>query len=279
MPNRLDPGAVLRRVFTIYGQQAAVLIPAALLLFLPIAALTGAIETGGYRPGAALIAFFLGIIGSVWFQGIVVEAVRDIRDGRRDVSLTELFRAAAPALGPLLLVGLVAGIGVAFGFLLLIVPGLILLTIWAVVAPVVVLERPGVMDAFSRSRELVRGNGWPVFGVLMLLVLLEIAGSTILSAALGNDTFTQSFIGSIITSALIAPLGAIAATVMYYDLRELREGPGAHIQAPPSLHEQPLSERPAESAPPPATSGGWVPPQPAAPAPERQEPPGNLPTE
>jgi hypothetical protein len=262
MPNRLDPGAVLRRVFTIYGQQAAVLIPAALLLFLPIAALTGAIESGGgYRPGAALISAGLGIAGSVWFQGIVVEAVRDIRDGRRDVSLTELFRAAAPALVPLLLVGLVAGVGVFVGFLLFVVPGLILLTIWAVVAPVVVLERPGVLDAFSRSRELVRGNGWQVFGVLVLLFLLEIAGSVILRAALGSDTFTRSFLGSIISSALIAPLGAIAATVMYYDLRELREGPGAPVQAPPPLHEQPLSERPVESAP------------------ERREPPGNLPTE
>ena len=38
---------------------------------------------------------------------------------------------------------------------LLIVPGLILLTIWAVIAPVIVVERSGVIDAFRRSRELV----------------------------------------------------------------------------------------------------------------------------
>jgi hypothetical protein len=262
MSERLDPGAVLGRVFTIYGQQAAVLIPAALLLFLPIAALTAAVDNGDRaRPGAVLIALALGIIGSVWFQGIVVEAVRDVRDGRRDVSLTQLFRAAVPALGPLLLVGVVAGVGVFVGFLLFVVPGLILLTIWAVVAPVVVLERPGVLEAFSRSRELVRGNGWPVFGVLVLLFLLEIAGSAILGRVLGHDTFTSSFLGSIITSALIAPLGAIAATVMYYDLRELRERSGALGQAATPLPEQPLSERPVGSAP------------------ERQDPPGNLPTE
>ena len=45
----------------------------------------------------------------------------------------------------------------------MIVPGLILITIWAVVAPSIVVEDKGVFEAFGRSRELVRGNGWKVF--------------------------------------------------------------------------------------------------------------------
>ena len=51
-------------------------------------------------------------------------------------------------LGQLILVGIVAGIGIVIGFVLIIVPGLILITIWSVVAPVIVLEHPG---GLSRS--------------------------------------------------------------------------------------------------------------------------------
>ena len=58
------------------------------------------------------------------------------------------------------------------GFILIIVPGLILITIWSVAAPVVVLENPGVFAALRRSRELVRGNGWQVFGVILVLYIV-----------------------------------------------------------------------------------------------------------
>ena len=36
----------------------------------------------------------------------------------------------------------------------------------------VVLERPPGLRALRRSRELVRGNGWQVFGVILVLVVL-----------------------------------------------------------------------------------------------------------
>ena len=75
---------------------------------------------------------------------------------------------------PLLGLGIVAGIAIGIGFLLLIVPGLILMTIWSVAAPVLVLERAGVFASLGRSRELVRGNGWQVFGVIVAIFAIEI---------------------------------------------------------------------------------------------------------
>ncbi len=66
-------------------------------------------------------------------------------------------------------VSVLFAIGVGIGFVLIIIPGLFLMTIWAVVAPVTVLERPGIFEAFGCSRELVRGNGWNVFGVIVIM--------------------------------------------------------------------------------------------------------------
>ena len=68
-------------------------------------------------------------------------------------------------------------------------PGLILLTIWAVIAPAIVVEDKGVFEAFGRSRELVRGDGWQVFGAIMLAFLIVFAVglvASIIGAAIGD---------------------------------------------------------------------------------------------
>ena len=59
--------------------------------------------------------------------------------------------------------------------MLLIVPGLVLMTWWVLIIPVVVLERTSAGAAFGRSRELVRGYGWNVFGVIVLTLLVLLA--------------------------------------------------------------------------------------------------------
>ena len=104
---------------------------------------------------------------------------------------------------------------------LLIVPGLYLITIWAVVAPVIVVEKPGVFAAFGRSRELVRGHGWTVFGIVLITALLSGIASTLLQAAFSAlPEFLEILIGSTIAQAVVAPFGAIAIAVMYFRLRE-----------------------------------------------------------
>ena len=59
---------------------------------------------------------------------------------------------------PLILVGIVAGICVVVGLILLIVPGLILLTIWAVASPVVVVENPGVFESLAAAASSCAGT-------------------------------------------------------------------------------------------------------------------------
>ncbi len=99
-------------------------------------------------------------------------------------------------------------------------PGLILITIWSVVAPVVVLERPPGLGALRRSRELVRGNGWQVFGVIVVLVI----GVGIVAAVIegiGELAGTGAgIVVRVIVQILTAPLSALAASVLYFKLRD-----------------------------------------------------------
>jgi hypothetical protein len=268
MNAKLDTGRVFERIFKIYGDQFTLLIPAALVLFIPVAVLNGILLTSG---GAlvALATTAIGLIATYWYQGMVVEAVVDILDGRRDHTVGSLFSSATPFIGKLIAAGLLATLIIIIGFILLIVPGLIALTFLAVVAPAVVIDRAGVTDALRRSRQLVGGNAWRVFGVIVVLFLLTAIVSSIVNAIGGSasdDSFAGFAIADLIVRVLLTPLSAIAATVMYVELRRAKGEPlaadtaagAAPATAPevPAAREAPSAAREAPPAAPEAPPGG-----------------------
>jgi hypothetical protein len=192
----------------------------------------------------------ISTVAGTLYQGMVVGLVRDIQDGRRDSSVGELFGFAAPVLLPLIGAGILSGLGVGLGLVLLIVPGLFLLTIWAVIAPVIVVERSGVFAAFSRSRELVRGNGWPVFWVIAVGFLISLAGGIVfggIASSLSNGPIVR-IVFSALASTITAPIGALIAGILYYRLLAI-VGPAS--TAPTAAHD-PISPPPPPPADPPA---------------------------
>lgn len=167
----------------------------------------------------AVAATAVIVVGTYWLQGALVFAVQDARDGSFDASNDEILHKVRPFLGTLVLASILAGFGIALGVLLLVVPGLVLLTWWALITPVVVLERKGVGEAFGRSRELVRGNGWTVFGVMLITTLLSTVGAGALSVLLSFlPAFLEQWLGGTIAGAIVAPFTAIAVTLMYFQL-------------------------------------------------------------
>ena len=251
----LDIGGTISRVFQYYGSTAGVLLPAAALVFVPVAVVE---LLAASASSALLVVIFIvvSLLASVWYQGMVVKAVEDMRDGRRDFGIGDLFRAAAPFVGPLLMAGILVGFGVFLGFVALIVPGLILLTFWSVTAPAIVLEDLGAVEGMRRSWRLVRGNGWQVFAVIVVMYVLLLVAYSILSA---------------IGSALIA----LAASVIYFELRDVRGAAPAAPEAPAAW--QPEPPVPPVSPEPGARTGSVAPPSmggPSEPAPARVfEPP------
>ncbi|HEX3692550.1 MAG TPA: hypothetical protein VHU13_04325 [Solirubrobacteraceae bacterium] len=235
--NRLKPGAVIGSALEIYGAQVWVLIPAAVVVF-AIVAIARLALTGGAGALVSLVALVL----ATFYQGMVVELVGDVQDGRRDSSVGQLFRSVTPIWLPLIGLSLILGIAVTIGLVLLIVPGLYLLTIWAVAAPALVIERHGAFAAFGRSRKLVRGHGWQVLGVIMTVFLLALlAGivAAVLASGLGNGGVA---VVQWALDVIISPFTALVGAVMYFSLRQLHgeaasapaDGAGT---APPDAHE------------------------------------------
>jgi hypothetical protein len=212
-----------------------------------IGALLGwVVGTGSAAVLVALIAAAVSLIGTFWLQGALVYAVDDVRDGRIDSSIGDLFERVRPYLGTLILAGILAGLGIALGLVVLIVPGLILLTWWCLIAPVIVLEGKPVGESFGRSRELVRGHGWTVFGVVIIVLLASaIASGVIQSIFSFLNPFFRYWIGGTVANAIVDPFLAVALTLMYFHLRE------SPATAAPAAPEPPASE-PSPEPPAPA---------------------------
>jgi hypothetical protein len=169
----------------------------------------------------ALLTAVVSLVGTFWLQGALVSAVDDVRDGRIDSSIGETFDRARPYLGRLIVAGILAGLGIAIGLVFLIVPGLVLLTWWCLIVPVIVLENRSIGESFSRSRELVRGQGWSVFGVVVISAILSAIASGLIQAIFSFlNSFLRYWIGGTIASAIVGPFIAIALTVMYFELRD-----------------------------------------------------------
>lgn len=241
MDQKLDVGGTLKQIFETYGAQAGVLLPVAFCVYLLVAVVNGLLSSS-----LALfpLTFAIGVVAATLYQGMVVGLVKDVQDGRRDSSVGELIDATWPVVLPLIGAGLLSGIGIGIGMVLFLVPGLILLTIWAVIAPVIVVEHSGVIDAFGRSRELVRGNGWQVFGVIFtVFVITAIVGAVLAVIGVGiSSGVGVRIVANLIASTVTAPIGALAAATIYFGLLAVKGVP-LEQPAPPVP--------PASSGPPP----------------------------
>jgi hypothetical protein len=222
MERKLSVGETLGEALRLYRDQAGVLLPVAFWLFLVVAILT---ELGRDNLAVGSFSLILSLTVTTLYGGIVVGLVRDLRDGRRDASVGDLFRMVTPVLLPLMGAALLAALGVFFGFFLLVVPGLYLLTIWAVVAPVIVVERQSVSEAFGRSRVLVRGSGWPVFWSVIAAFLIVIVVSVGLAAILISvaDEPLLLIVAEALFSTFTVPLPALVAAVLYFRLLEIED--------------------------------------------------------
>ena len=141
-----------------------------------------------------------------------------------------------PRLPAVIAAGILAALGIGIGILLLIVPGLYLLTIWSMLVPVIVIEGRSAGEAFTRSREVVRGNGWSVFGLILITFLLVGISSSVIRLILSPlPGFLDTWLGSLVAHSLTVPFAAAALTTAYFQLTaSAAASPPAPAETPPA---------------------------------------------
>ena len=224
---------VIREAWGLYKAHWRHLIPISLVVYVTVAVISAALTILLTWLGA-LIGALISLVGLFWMQGALATAVEDIRDGRADLSLGETFNRVRPQLGAIAIAGVLAGLAIFIGLLLLVVPGLVLLTFWILIVPVIALERTTAGASFGRSRELVRGYGWSVFGVIVLTILVLLGFSIVLSIVLTPVAdWLRSFVASLVSGTLTAPFIALVWTLLYFRLRDAKS---ATTATPPAAN-------------------------------------------
>lgn len=236
-----DLGRVIQRTFTSIGQNAAVFFGASVIL-VGIPSTISALGQGSLTSNDPYTGFGFVMLGSVLYfiglyllQGMVVKAAANGFNGKK-TEFGDAFGAGVRMFFPLLGLAIVATLGTMLGYILLIVPGIILSVMWSVAAPAVVVEKRGVFDGLQRSRDLTRGYRWSVFGLIVIYVVL----SWIIGLALGGlslatgGTFTggaPNLVVTLISGPLVNIVAGVVASAgvasLYYELRVAKEGVGA----------------------------------------------------
>jgi MFS family permease len=220
---------------------------------------------------AMLIGVLFAFISGILLSGVVNDYVRLYLDRNGpDFTLAELWAEVKGDLGKITLT--MIGIAVLFGGLYLILVLLVVSKIWFLVAlftlvfiafaaymyvPLTLLitvrlcEGEGIATSISRCFELVKGNWWKTFGILLVPNMVANAISSILIfpaemfislASFGGIHTGGGALKAIVTilmmlgmvlAYLLATLPMLGATLQYFNLVEKHDGVGlmARIQA------------------------------------------------
>ncbi|HEX6352866.1 hypothetical protein [Actinophytocola sp.] len=141
------------------------------------------------------------------------------------VFIVVMVTALVPPLGVLLILGLIP-------------VGIWLWVMFCLATPALVLENARVGQAFGRSRRLVSGSWWRIFGITLLAAVIAFflafvisvpfeafgGGFTFQAAPLTTEYLVLSTAGGIIASTLTEPFAAAVIALLYTDQRMRREG-------------------------------------------------------
>lgn len=187
------------------------------------------------------ITGLLSFLGSVLVEGASITALAQVYQGQEPDWRASL-RAGWRRFLPLTLSTILLAIGVFFGLIFCLVPGIFLFAMWSVSPAALVTEQLGPVAALGRSYQLARGRFWPVLGAIVLAYLLYTVASQIIgvltsvvtvAGSLDGDTLTflPTVIGSALVSVIAAPFLAAMVTIIYFDLRVRKEGYDLELMA------------------------------------------------
>lgn len=201
---------LLRRPFVFFGLMLIAIVPAVVLRIMGLDTFSG------------LVNFVLGL----GVQGAVAYTVFRTRRGEY-TSLGESLSRGMARVFPLIGAGLLTGILTAIGFVLLIVPGLIVFCSLILSTSVCVVERLGPIDSMKRSAELTKGHRWKIFGLYMLCFLLffvVIFLGSFLGVLLAFGSKTVAILLVALLFLCVLSFGSVLVAVVYYDLRAVKDG-------------------------------------------------------
>ncbi len=227
-----DVKELFRDTFAVFFRHAGVFIALSAAVVVPVHLVVEGIGlemlTGPYDDSLTLaesavptIVDFLVV--SPLITAICIYALRQIADGSSGPSFVQTFVSGFEAFTPLFFAVVLATLGIAVGFALLVVPGIYLFVRWFFVPQTVVIDNARGWQALVRSGEVVQGSWWRTFGLVVLINLAAALPALLVAApfaSIADNTGDAiwALVGTILAGCVTAPIAALYSTFLYYDL-------------------------------------------------------------
>jgi len=213
--------AIVAQTFALYRRYPLMFLVLALGVTVPydllvlIATGSGPLaKSGGFAFNYLLSAFLV----SPLISALHIHAVAEVRADR----IPRLRMIAARGLQVLptaAATAIMTTLGVVVGFVLLIIPGILLTFRWYVAVQAAAIEDEGWLPAMRRSCELTRGVYGHLFAFGVLIAIVAEAPLLIARAGVtGHDTLVAAFIGGVLLHAFALAFAALATALLYFDL-------------------------------------------------------------
>lgn len=205
---------------------AAVIVPydAIVLGITGSGALTGSSLSFGVRSLLTLIEWCL--IGPL-ISALHVHTVREAREGRTP-QLASVARQGLQVLPVVVAASIISGLGIAAGLAAFVIPGMILMLRWVVVAQSAAIEREGWIPALRRSAQLTDGRYGHVFVFVVYVTLITTVPIYLGSLGFEDDpTTVASVLVGLLLQIFALSFGALATALLYFDLRTRSESAAA----------------------------------------------------
>src|SRR5262249_9742953 len=161
-------GPIFGRAWHIYAANFVILTLVALVISLPNL-LQGEGDTAAVVIRNIVVFIFWMIVNTVGLAVLLYAAFPAIRG--RAIQIRGAIRRGLPKFWSIVGLAILQWLGITIGFLLLIVPGIILFIRWSTALPACVVEGLGPLASMKRSAELTKGHRWKIFGMYVLIWL------------------------------------------------------------------------------------------------------------
>lgn len=206
-----------------------------------------ATQTPGRVPGGSLSTLMSAFSGMMLFlivyfvllgysQAATVFAVSDLYLGQ-SASIGGSYKKVGAKAFRVLLILFLMYLAVGVGLLFLIIPGIIILCRMAISVPASMLENTKSIRSIERSMELTKGYAGQIFLIFLLMTVLSYAMAVVfelpftlaqadalkIHQTLSIGMQFLQYLCAFIAQVLVGPIGMIALSLMYYNLRVRKE--------------------------------------------------------
>jgi len=186
-------------------------------------------DSGAVLTFVRVILIILGLIGVVIFAVVSISAQAGLYiliKTDKEISVKEAFLQGKSMAWQFFVVNLLVGVFVLLWSLLLVIPGIIIAIYYSFATWILVDKGDRGINAIKKSKKLIRGYWWAVFGRLLAIqVILMIVNVLPLIIFGGTDNQGSKSLLTIVSnliSFLAAPLVLVYAYSIYKDLLNIK---------------------------------------------------------